>query len=66
MLIEATASDFAELLAGRGPRTLRLIEDIAPPEVLAMLSELAARVGLQFTPSAWLIVEDGAIAGPPR
>lgn len=63
MLIEATASDFAALIAGRGPRNLRLIDDIAPPEVLTMLGELADAIRMEFAPSAWLIVEDGAVAG---
>lgn len=63
MLIEATASDFAALIAGRGPNNLRLVADIAPPDVLPMLGELAASIRPSFAPSAWLIVEDEAIVG---
>lgn len=63
MLIEATASDFAALIAGRGPNNLRLAADIAPPPVLEMLAELAAAIGESFAPAAWLIVEDQTIVG---
>jgi RimJ/RimL family protein N-acetyltransferase len=63
MLIEATASEFAALIRGHAPRNLRLVADIAPPEVLAMLSDLAASIRAKFAPSAWLIVEGEDIVG---
>ncbi len=63
MLIEAAASDFAALIAGRGPRNLRLVADIAPQDVLVMLADLAASIREGFAPSAWLVVEDDAVAG---
>jgi len=63
MLIEATASDFAALIAGRGPKNLRLVADIAPPPVLEMLAGLAASIREAFAPAAWLIVEDETIVG---
>jgi len=63
MLIEATASDFAALIEGRGPKNLRLVADIAPPPVLEMLAELAASTREDFAPSAWLVVEDQTIVG---
>ena len=63
MLIEATASDFAALIEGRRPRNLRLVADIAPPEVLAMLGDLAATIRASFAPAAWLVVEDDTVVG---
>lgn len=64
MLIEATHDDFAALLRGEAPGLYRLCDSpLAPPEVLAMLGELADRIRPIFSPSAWMIVEDGEIAG---
>ncbi len=64
MLIEATHDDFAALLRGEAPGLYRLCDSpLAPPEVLAMLGELADRIRPIFSPSAWIIVEDGEIAG---
>jgi RimJ/RimL family protein N-acetyltransferase len=64
MLIEAKTQDFAALLRGEAPAPYRLADSaVAPPEVLAMLSELTDRIRLLFSPSAWMIVEDGEIVG---
>ncbi|ANM09669.1 MULTISPECIES: GNAT family N-acetyltransferase [unclassified Rhizobium] len=65
MIVELTADDFAILLKGFAPRNLRLVPDsaIAPPEVLEMLAGIAAQIGAEFTPSAWMIVEEDEIVG---
>lgn len=65
IIIEATASDFEALLNNQAPRDLKLVEEseIAPVEVLQMLSNLAADIRVHFSPSAWLIVENGMVAG---
>lgn len=64
MLIEAKTQDFAALLRGEAPAPYRLCDSaLAPPEVLAMLAQLADRIGETFRPSAWMIVEDGEIVG---
>ena len=74
MIIELTNSDFNALLSGIAPPNLRLVPDseIAPPDILEMLSQLATTIRAEFSPSAWMIVEDGEIVGlcsvvrPPR
>lgn len=64
MLIEAKTEAFAALLRGDAPAPYRLCDSpLAPPEVLAMLAQLADRIGQTFRPSAWMIVEDGEIVG---
>ncbi len=64
MLIEATTEDFAALLRGEAPAPLRLCDsDLAPPEVLAMLAELADKIRMLLRPAAWMIVEDGEVVG---
>lgn len=65
MIIELTVNDFAALLNGAAPADTCLVSDsaIAPPEVLQMLARIAAEIGADFTPSAWMIVEDGEIVG---
>jgi len=66
MIIELTTHDFEALLKGIAPRHLRLVPDsaIAPPEILGMLNRLATEINAEFSPSAWMIVEDGEIVGP--
>lgn len=64
MLLPATDADFAALLDRRAPRDLRLPDSaLAPPEVLAMLRDLAAVIATVFEPAAWLIVEADEVAG---
>jgi RimJ/RimL family protein N-acetyltransferase len=64
MLIEATSQNFAALLRGEVPAPLRLCDSpLAPPEVLAMLKQLADHIRVVFSPSAWMIVENDEIVG---
>lgn len=64
MLIEAKTQDFAALSRGEAPAPFRLCDSpLGSPEVLAMLAQLAERVGETFRPSAWMMVEDGEIVG---
>lgn len=64
MLIEAKSDDFAALLRGEAPDPYRLCDSLpAPPEVLAMLAQLADQIRQVFSPAAWMIVEDGEIVG---
>ena len=64
MLIEAKTEDFAALLRGEAPAPYRLCDSPpAPPEVLAMLAQLADHVRSVFSPAAWMIVEEGEIVG---
>jgi RimJ/RimL family protein N-acetyltransferase len=64
MLIEAKTQDFAALLRGEAPAPYRLCDSpLGPPEVLAMLAQLADGIRLVFSPAAWMIVEDGEIVG---
>jgi len=64
MLIEANPDDFAALLRGEAPAPWRPCDSaLAPPEVLAMLGQLADHIRPIFSPSAWMIVEDGEIVG---
>lgn len=73
MILETNGADYAALLLGRAPRNFTLADtDIAPPEILRMLADLAARISEDFSPSSWLIVEAGEVVGlcsvtrPPR
>lgn len=64
MILETNGNDYAQLLLGQAPRDLRPADtDIAPPEVLSMLVDLARRVEIHFSPAAWLIVESGEAVG---
>ena len=64
MILAATAADYADLIAGRGPRALALPDtEIAPPAVLQMLADVAATVRTTFAPASWLIVADGEVVG---
>lgn len=64
MLIDATDAHFAALIAGEAPDGLRVAEGgVETPRMLAMLRGLSAEVGESFQPNAWLIVEDGEVAG---
>ncbi len=73
MIIETIDADYAALCLGRAPGNFELADTwIAPPEVLRMLADVAARVRESFTPASWLIVEDDQVVGmcsitrPPR
>ncbi len=65
MIVAATAQDFAALIAGEPPLPWRLPQGsaIAPPEVLSMLGGLADTIRADFDPTAWLIIDDGAVVG---
>lgn len=65
MIVAASSADFAELIAGRAPAPWRLVPDseIAPTEVLQMLSDLADSIRPEFDPAAWLIVDEGEVVG---
>jgi RimJ/RimL family protein N-acetyltransferase len=64
VIIEATASHFALLRAGRAPADLRLVPDnVAPLEVIDMLGRLAESIRPYFDPNAWLMVENDEVVG---
>lgn len=64
MLLEATAQDFSDLIAGRAPRDLNLPDSpLADGDVLQMISDLFHTLAVDFTPAAWLVVEHGEVAG---
>jgi len=64
VLIEASSEAFAGLLRGEAPAPYRLADSpLAPPEVLAMLKQLADHIRVVFRPAAWMIVEDGEVVG---
>ncbi|MBM3094703.1 hypothetical protein GFB56_28590 [Ensifer sp. T173] len=65
MLTILTPGAFDALANGVAPIGLRLVQDssIASQEVLRMLSDLNRGVDEEFSPSAWLIVEDGEVVG---
>jgi hypothetical protein len=64
MLIEATDADFAALIEG-GKAAEYAITDggIESAEVLGMLRDLARNIRSEFTPAAWMIVEDSVVIG---
>jgi RimJ/RimL family protein N-acetyltransferase len=63
-LIEASDADFVALLAGQSPGTHPVAEGgIESNEVLQMLQNLASAVRQDFSPAAWLIIDDGNIVG---
>lgn len=64
MIIELNATDYDAILKGIAPGDLRLPDSaIAPADVLEMLAGLAATIRAEFSPSAWMMVEDGEIVG---
>lgn len=64
MIVETSSDDYAALRAEIAPRTFVLADTaIAPPEIIEMLSGVAAQVGETFSPVSWLIVEDGELVG---
>lgn len=64
MIIEAYDSDFEALLAGKGPRGLKLPDGtFEDPAVLTMLRELAESIRAIFAPASWLVVEHGEVVG---
>ena len=64
MIVDAEGPDFEALIAGTAPRGLALPDsELADRATLEMLCALADKVRVDFTPAAWLIVEQGEIAG---
>jgi RimJ/RimL family protein N-acetyltransferase len=64
MIVEATIADFDALIRGADVNGCRVAAGgIETPEVLAMLKNLAANVGADFKPAAWMIVDHGIIIG---
>jgi RimJ/RimL family protein N-acetyltransferase len=63
VIVAAQRSDFAALLAGEPVAGAETVSAFAPPEVLAMLADLAATISSAFTPAAWLIIEQGCVVG---
>ena len=64
MIVEARDEDFAALLIGAPPRGLLLADgSIEGPEILGMLRSLARTVRAEFSPSAWMIVEQEEVVG---
>lgn len=64
MIVEMCGEDYTSLLLGRAPGNYALADTpIGPNEILQMLADLAARIGAQFSPAAWMIVEQGEVVG---
>jgi RimJ/RimL family protein N-acetyltransferase len=63
-LLEASDASFAALLSGRSPTGHLIAEGgIETDEVMQMLQSLACSVRQDFSPAAWLIVDDERIIG---
>lgn len=64
-LIEAAPADFAALIARQVPCSAHSLaeKELAPPPVLEMLAALSARIAPHHLPNAWMIVEQGCVAG---
>ena len=65
MIIPVTPGEFAALASGQAPPGFHFVNDseISPPEVLKMLSDLNATIAVDFSPSAWIIVNVAEIVG---
>jgi RimJ/RimL family protein N-acetyltransferase len=64
MITEASDADFAALLAGQAPGSLKLPEGMfEDPAVLTMLRDLATTIRPTFTPASWLVVAHGEVVG---
>jgi RimJ/RimL family protein N-acetyltransferase len=64
MLLAMNDTDFSELINGVAPRGLHLPDSpLAPTEILAMLRALAGSIAIDFTPAAWMIVDEAEIVG---
>lgn len=64
-LVEAGVEQFAALIAGQVPSgaTSLAPSELAPVPVLEMLAALSARIGTGHVPNAWMVVENGCVAG---
>jgi RimJ/RimL family protein N-acetyltransferase len=64
MLIATNAADFLALSEEGLVRGFPVARGgLAPPEIIAMLGALASRISAEFSPAAWLVVENGEVAG---
>ncbi len=64
MIREATKADYDALLSGEAPVGLRLADtEVAPPTVIEMLAGVAGDVGAGFSPTSWLIMDEGRLVG---
>src|SRR3546814_12275747 len=64
MILETTEYDYAALLRGQAPRGLLWLDPpVAPPDILAMLADVAAGVRAHFAPASWLIAAEGELVG---
>lgn len=64
MILETSSDDYDALRAGNAPRHFRLADtEIAPAEIIKMLSDVADNIRRTFTPVSWLIIEDQEIVG---
>ena len=65
VLVEADSEHFAALVAGRVPPGVQSVaeSEIAPVPVLEMLAALSASIARVHSPNAWMIVEQGCVAG---
>lgn len=64
MIVETTREDYASLCRGAPPRHYDMADTpIAPPEVLHMLADVAARVRETFSPASWLIIDGTEVVG---
>ena len=62
---EARADHFERLLAGEAPELGVALPDsqIASPEVLVMLADLAVSIRPAFSPAAWMIIDGDRLVG---
>lgn len=64
-LIAAGPEQFAALIARRVPPGANALapSELAPVPVLEMLASLSARIAIDHIPNAWMIVDNGCVAG---
>lgn len=73
MIREASKADYNAMISGQAPTDLRLADtEVAPQPIISMLSNVADEVRAEFSPTSWLIMNDGelvslcSIVKPPR
>ncbi len=64
-LIAVGPEHFAALIAGQVPDGVQVLaeSELAPTAVLEMLAGLSARIAAVHAPNAWMIVDQGCVAG---
>ena len=64
MIHPITSADLRALAEGHSVSGIRRVDSpLATPEILAMLTGIAAEIEKWFTPAAWLMIEDGEAVG---